>query len=46
MRERWWEWDDCWSAISSHTRAIVGGEIVVAQGRHGYGEREKERKEK
>ncbi|RVW57200.1 hypothetical protein CK203_103327 [Vitis vinifera] len=45
--ERWWEWEDCWPAISSHARAAGGGEVAAAQGRwRGYGERGKERKEK
>lgn len=45
MRERWWEWDDCWPAINSHARVAVGGEVATAQGRCEYGERVKERKE-
>ncbi|RVX23125.1 hypothetical protein CK203_000204 [Vitis vinifera] len=30
--ERWWEWEDCWPAISSHARAAGGGEVAAAQG--------------
>lgn len=45
MRERWWEWDDCWLAINSHARVTIGGEVAIAQGSCKYGERVKERKE-